>query len=490
MTDEISYRVQQDLPRQDQEGDFDMPLFKKSDRPQLGDPKLTDPDVERGFQLEAQGDTDGAAAAYSRADQRGDAQGAFSLGILLRQRGDLAGAEQAYARADQRGDPRASCNLAVLLEGRGDLVGAEAAYRRADAMGFPGGAYGLGQLLYARGDVDGSIAANRRADELGDADAAYNLGVLLKQRDDPEGSEGAFSRADQRGSAAGATAYGRAREDRGDLTSAESAYRRAEERGDPDGTFNLGCLFIKQDRIDDGIQALRRALESGHPRAAEVLNLVEKARSDADPGGGNVGRATAGADDVTAIKWAQTYAATCAEVITTTNACVEIANQAVGARNMTQRQDQHESSRQVFAGVAEDREKEFVPRYRAFLDTCDRARNAAANLLACCPGQDPEALLLASVTSEAYGATGTAIHILRAEFGPTPARFVEGLQAANAAIQADIFSYGEDGFQGNVYAPPALTERACPWCAETIKAAAVICRFCGRDVAAGPDVQR
>ena len=38
---------------------------------------------------------------------------------------------------------------------------------------------------------------------------------------------------------------------------------------------------------------------------------------------------------------------------------------------------------------------------------------------------------------------------------------------------------------GNIYRPLAAAqsdERTCPWCAETIKAAAVICRFCGRDV--------
>ena len=33
-------------------------------------------------------------------------------------------------------------------------------------------------------------------------------------------------------------------------------------------------------------------------------------------------------------------------------------------------------------------------------------------------------------------------------------------------------------------------ERTCPWCAETIKAAAVICRFCGRDIQAQPSTLR
>ena len=48
-------------------------------------------------------DLAGAEAAYSRADQRGDAGGAFNLGELLLRRNDLLGAEAAYQRAYRRG---------------------------------------------------------------------------------------------------------------------------------------------------------------------------------------------------------------------------------------------------------------------------------------------------------------------------------------------------------------------------------------------------
>ena len=37
--------------------------------------------------------------------------------------------------------------------------------------------------------------------------------------------------------------------------------------------------------------------------------------------------------------------------------------------------------------------------------------------------------------------------------------------------------------------PQSINQRAvrdCPWCAETIKAAAIVCRFCGREVEALP----
>jgi hypothetical protein len=102
---------------------------------------------------------------------------------------------------------------------------------------------------------------------------------------------------------------------------------------------------------------------------------------------------------------------------------------------------------------------------------------------------DPELMLLTSVDETAYGQAGVATHILRATFRPTPAAFIQGLESANAAIQGDIFSYGEEGFLGHVYAEaPSSTaaERACPWCAETIKAAAIVCRYCGRDIAPPP----
>jgi hypothetical protein len=207
-------------------------------------------------------------------------------------------------------------------------------------------------------------------------------------------------------------------------------------------------------------------------------------------GQGDTGGATAGLDDAKAIKWAQTYGALCLDVLTKANACVKIANQAVNALTMAQRPDQHEISMRSFAGMADQKEREFIPLYREFLDVCERARAAAANILACQTSQNPELLLLTYVDDEPYQAAQVAVHILRTDYGPTPARFIEGVHTSNAAIQADIFSYSQDGFLGNIYAPPAPTERTCSWCAETIKAAAVICRFCGRDVTVGPNAQR
>jgi hypothetical protein len=191
-----------------------------------------------------------------------------------------------------------------------------------------------------------------------------------------------------------------------------------------------------------------------------------------------------------AAKWAQYYAVTCGDVLNATNACIEVANKAVGARNMANQRPQHEISIANFTKMADEMDQEFVPLYRAFVNTCSTARDAATNLLACQSEQDPELLLMTAAEGQAYGNTGTAIHILRSEFGSTPATFIEGLQQANAAIQADVFNWGDEGFQGHIWAPPAPAssdERSCPWCAETIKAAAVICRFCGRDVQTPPN---
>ena len=116
--------------------------------------------------------------------------------VLLEERGALAEAEVAYIRADERGDADGAFRLAVMLRGNGALDQAAAAYGRASDRGHNAAAVELGVLLAEHGALAEAEAAFRRADERGDAAAAFNLGVLL--------------------------------EDRGALTEATAAYRRAE----------------------------------------------------------------------------------------------------------------------------------------------------------------------------------------------------------------------------------------------------------------------
>jgi peptidoglycan hydrolase-like protein with peptidoglycan-binding domain len=106
-------------------------------------------------------------AAYRRADQVGDAVGAFNLGVLLEERGAMGEAETAYRRAAKKGHGAAASNLGVLLEERGASAEAEAAYRCADRCGEASGAFNLGVLLEERGAIGEADAALNRAAEWG-----------------------------------------------------------------------------------------------------------------------------------------------------------------------------------------------------------------------------------------------------------------------------------------------------------------------------------
>ena len=189
--------------------------------------------ARRESQYEGEGDdVSRPEPPYRRADEQGDADDAFRLGLLLEDQGELADAKQAYQSADPLGHAAAAGYLGLLLEEEGELAGAEAAYRRADALGDAAGAFNLGLLLEGQGKLTDAKLAFQRADVRGHAAAACNLGVLLEDQGERAGAEAAYRRADERDDAAGAFNLGGLLEERGELGDAKAAYTRAEQRGD------------------------------------------------------------------------------------------------------------------------------------------------------------------------------------------------------------------------------------------------------------------
>lgn len=89
-----------------------------------------------------------------------------------------------------------------------------------------------------------------------------------------------------------------------------------------------------------------------------------------------------------AVKWAQLYAAACEEVLAAANACLEVANPAVGARRQIAECQTGPQLRGTpiairnFTRMAEQKEEEFAPLYRSFEESCAKARETASQLLA------------------------------------------------------------------------------------------------------------
>jgi LPXTG-motif cell wall-anchored protein len=233
----------------------DRPLVATPEPPSVADDRAA---VKRQSALgalrneERRGDPVHVEAVRRRAEERGDASGAFNLGVLLEHQGDRAGAEAAYRQADQHGHAAASCNLGVLLEERGDVTGAEAAYRRAEQRGDANGPFNLGVLLEQQGDRAGAEAAYRQAAQRGHAAASCNLGVLLEEQGDLTGAEAAYRRAEQNGDANGAFNLGVLLEQQGELVGAQTAYRQADRRGSPEVAMLARAALHDLHRGGDG----------------------------------------------------------------------------------------------------------------------------------------------------------------------------------------------------------------------------------------------
>jgi len=74
-------------------------------------------------------------------------------------------------------------DLGVRLHERGDLLRAAAAYRRAESRGDVDAAFNLGVLLYEAGNLDDAAAVWRRCAAKGHARARANLDFLRRRRD-------------------------------------------------------------------------------------------------------------------------------------------------------------------------------------------------------------------------------------------------------------------------------------------------------------------
>jgi tetratricopeptide (TPR) repeat protein len=411
--------------------------------------------LRRGRECQAAGDLEGAEEAYRAADELHDAEGAILLGLLLKRRGDLANAADAFQRAEARGHPEAACSLGNLFWDRGDAVGAKAAFERSVAAGSANAVLNLGLLLTEGGADDAALPYLRSAEEKGIPGASWAVGKILEDRDD--------------------------------LRGASAAYRRGADAGHANAAYGLGVVLIKLEDVQGARAAFQKAHDLGHDGAGRVLQLLDQQAGPVPAAGthpdAGTSDAAAGSAAEAVVGWAQLYGAACTAVLAAANACLEVANEAVGARNMAAQRPQHEISIQTFTRMAEGKEEEFAPLYRAFADACTSARETAASLLAAQTGYDAEIVLMRNVAEDVLNDVVTVKAILRADYGFTPASFIEGVREANVLMQ-NPFPEG-----GVIYTPlPSAQpeERTCPWCAETIKAAAVICRFCGRDVQAPP----
>ena len=221
-----------------------------------------------GDMADEQCDPDAVEAGYRRADARGSATGAWHAGWALGTRGHLAGAAEAFRRAIDRGDARAWTALSDTYLQWDDRARAESVAREGDAAGAANASLTLGKLLEQSGDKRAALEAYRRADARGDGEGSLRLGTALADHGELSEAQSALERAVVAG-----------------IDGAEPALERVRQvalRSDPAGSDSLWKRGVRAELLGDvkaAIDAYNAAYESGEQpeehrallRYAEIL---------------------------------------------------------------------------------------------------------------------------------------------------------------------------------------------------------------------------
>ena len=163
----------------------------------------------RGLERSRAGDGAGAAELFRQASDRGHAQAAYALGLLLHERRQFAEAETQYRRAVVATAPVVNAQLAVqlgtVLAMQGKLDEAEELLRQAVAGGITEAINNVGLVRWQRGDTAQAETLFRQAAATGDNKAMFNLGRLLKHLDRLDEAELALRQAEAAGNSEAAT---------------------------------------------------------------------------------------------------------------------------------------------------------------------------------------------------------------------------------------------------------------------------------------------
>lgn len=207
---------------------------------------------------------------------------------------------------------------------------------------------------------------------------------------------------------------------------------------DPDGVHQL--------RYHDGNDWTAHAANNGSifqaPRVAE-----QGPGEGPDPGSA---RQSASGPDWAA-HLAHEYGRACTAVLDTGQTALTVATDAAAARKMAQQRPQHEISITNFTNLADRKDAEFAPLYRAFKAAVATASEAGSKLISQFGDvSEAEMCLLLAISDENYSEVGAAIEFLRVDFPPDARGFCDLIPHVNHAIQTTP-GFGDEGFQGNIY---------------------------------------